>query len=169
METAASTPEDDAQERGRRGTSRWFQRVLPMTGLAVALVALLALVWPAFRAEVALSTSRQPQPYVELYFPRLGPTGAPVTCLRRGGSVQVWFVVASHLERTERLAFRVRLDPRGAGERPLRSAGSVSVAPDDPRGVRRTFDLPRGTGYTVTVALPSLDQQLRAHCRGGRS
>jgi hypothetical protein len=140
-----------------------------VTGLVLALVAVAALVSPAFRDQVALSTTRQPQPYVELFFPRTTPSGAPATCLRRGDSVRVRFVVASHLERTQRLRFRVRLDRAAEGRRTLRRVGSVRATPGTARVVRRAFVLPRGEGYTVTVALPALDQHVRAHCRGRRS
>lgn len=166
MDHAETAPED-AQERRPVKPSPWFHRVLPVTGLLAVLVALGALVLPGFRDQVALSTSRQPESYVELYFPRTTPTGAPATCLRRGDSVLVRFVVASHLASPEALGYRVRVKARG--DAVLRRTGTVRVRPDSARTVRRAFVLPRGAEYAVTVALPALDQRVRAHCPGGRS
>ena len=50
--------------------ARWFQRVLPVTGLVLAVAALLALVFPGFREQVALSATHEPQRYVALSFGR---------------------------------------------------------------------------------------------------
>ena len=149
-------------------TPPWFQRVLPVTGLLVALITLGALLSPAFRDQVALSTSRQPQAYVELFFPRTTASRAPATCTRRGDSVRVRFVVASHLDQRQDVGYRVRVNPTGKDLRTRRKAGAIRLDPGSSRVVRKRFELPRGTGYTVTVVLPALDQQVRAHCRGAR-
>ena len=115
-----------------------------------------------------LSASRQPQPYVELYFaPPAGPV-AQVVCQRRGAVVGVRFVVASHLEKSNRWPTGSRSTPPRKGQRTQRKAGSVQTFPDTPTQVNKAFALPRGTAYTVSVMLPALGQQLRAHCAGRR-
>jgi hypothetical protein len=168
VDSADTEPQQDAPEQQTADAPRWFQRVLPVTGLVIAVIALAALAVPAFRDQVKLSVSRQPQPYVELYFARsVGPV-AQVVCQRRGSAVGVRFVVASHLERSQAVAYRVSVDPASKGRRTLRKAGSAHTFPNKPTEVRKVFALPRGTAYTVSVTLPALDQQLRAHCSGRR-
>jgi hypothetical protein len=157
------TPPEDAP-----AASRWFQRVLPLSAVVAVLIALAALVSPAFRDQVELSTSRQAQPFVALYFART-TDGTQVVCSRKGRSVRVLFDVASHLERQQRLAYRVSVLSTAKGAKAQRKAGSVQSAPGATTQVQKTFVLPRHEGYTVSVSLPALDQQLRAHCSGRRS
>jgi hypothetical protein len=67
------------------------------------------------------------------------------------------------------VAYRVVVDPSAKGRRTLRKAGSASTSPGAPREVRKAFTLPKREPYTLTVTLPALHQQLRAHCPGARS
>ena len=146
---------------------RWFQRVLPVAGLALALVALASLVVPAFRDQVELSTSRQPEPYVELYFARsAAPTGQAV-CTAHAGRAVVRFVIGSHLADEQPVAYRIAVDPVARSARTSRAAGSVRVVPGASAVVTKAFVRPR-RGYTVSVSLPAQGQQLRAHCPGQR-
>lgn len=159
----------DAQAQQTPDAPRWFQRVLPVTGLVIAVIVIAALVVPSFRDQVKLSVSRQSQPYVELYFSRtVGPV-AQVVCQRRGQAVGVRFVVASHLDQTQAVAYRVAVVPAGKGERALRKAGSARTFPGKATEVRKAFAVPRSKAYTVAVSLPAFGQQLRARCTGGRS
>lgn len=168
MDVVDAEPQQDAPEQQQPDAPRWFQRVLPVTGLVIAVIALAALVVPAFRDEVKASVSRQSQQYVELYFARsVGPV-AQIVCQRRGSAVGVRFVIASHLERSQAVAYRVAVDPTGKGQRTLRRAGSARTFPKKPTEVKTVFTLPRGAGYTVSVSLPALGQQLRARCSGRR-
>jgi len=137
--------------------------------IGVAVVGLAALLVPAFRDELALSTGRQPERYVELYFPRSATTGAPVTCVHRRGKVRVRFTVASHLERRQAIAYRVSLNPKKKGQRLRSRTGATSVSPGTTVLMRERLALPRGLGYTLSVSLPAFDQRLRAHCRGRSS
>jgi hypothetical protein len=146
---------------------RWFQRVLPVTGLALALVALAALVVPAFRDQVELSTSRQPEPYVELYFARSAAPNGQAVCTAQSGKAVVRFVVGSHLPKEQSVAYRVVVDPVAKGVRSSRAAGAVRVAPGSSAAVTKALVRPR-KGYTVSVSLPAQGQQLRAHCPGQR-
>ena len=166
-EDAVSSPDETALEADAPPAPRWFQRVLPVTGLLVALVVLAALVSPAFRDEVALSTSRQSQSYVELYFARSAAPNGQAVCAGNGKSARVRFVIASHLEERQAVAFRVALDPDAKGKRTHRRVGSVRVTPGAAFEVRKSFARPR-RGYTVSVRLPAFDQELRAHCPGRR-
>jgi hypothetical protein len=169
VDTVDTEPQPAAAEPETPAARRWFQRVLPVTGLALLLVALAALIVPAFRDQLKLSISRQAQPYVELYFARrVGPV-AQVVCLRQGSTVGVRFVIASHLHESRTVAYRVTVDPATKGRRTLHKTGSTHTTPDTPREVGKAFRLPRRPAYTLTVSLPALDQQLRAHCPGARS
>jgi hypothetical protein len=162
-EEAVETPESAPEQK-----ARWFQRVLPVTALAVVLIGVAALLIPTFRDQVELSTSRQSQSYVELYFHRTGGKAAQVMCTTKGSTVRVRFVVASHLDKRQALAYRVLLVPTAKGAKAQRKAGSVRVTPGTAVEVGTSFVRPR-KGYTVSVRLPALDQQLRAHCPGQRS
>jgi hypothetical protein len=157
---------EDIVTSPERAPARWFQRVLPVSGLVVLLIALAAVVVPSFRDQLELSLSRQPQPYVELYFARSVPAGGQAVCSRSGSTVRVRFVVASHLEHRQAVAYRVVVDPAAKGERTMRKGGSLRTAPGRATGTRTTFALPRRQGYTVSVTLPALHQQVRAHCPG---
>jgi len=163
------SPDDTSPIPAESTTPRWFQRVLPVLALGVVVIGLAALLVPAFRDELALSTSRQPQRYVELYFPRSATTGAPVTCVHRGGKVRVKFAVASHLERRQAVAYRVAVNPHKKGQRIRSRTGATPVSPGTTALMRERLALPRGLGYTVSVSLPAFDQRLRAHCRGRSS
>jgi hypothetical protein len=169
VDSVDTEPQQADPEQGTPAPRRWFERVLPVTGLALLVIALAALVVPAFRDQVKLSISRQDEPYVELYFARRTGPVAQVVCLRRGSTVGVRFVIASHLEKTRRVAYRVTLDPAAKGRRTLHKAGSAGTTPGTPREVRTTFTLPKREPYTLTVTLPARRQQLRAHCAGARS
>jgi hypothetical protein len=162
-------PQQADPEQGTPAPRRWFHRVLPVTGLVLLVIALAALAIPGFRDQVKLSISRQTQPYVELYFARRTGPVAQAVCLRQGSTVGVRFVIASHLEKSQRVAYRVVVDPSAKGRRTLRKAGSASTSPGAPREVRKAFTLPKREPYTLTVTLPALHQQLRAHCPGARS
>lgn len=153
--TATGTPNEP-----QGGTTRWYQRVLPVTALAVAAVALGALVVPGVRHQLALSASHRTEPYVELYFARPA-SGVPVACSSSGGTARVAFAVTSHLDDAERLDYDVVVDG-------VRQAGSVRVEPG------RTTQVTRFLGsaedpYEVSVRLPSVGEQLRAHCPGAGS
>ena len=147
---------------------RWFERVLPMTAVAVALIGVAAILVPGFRDQLDLSTSRESQPYVELYFARSTAANGQAVCTTRGNKALVRFVVGSHLEKRQGVAYRVALDPNAKRTKTLRQVGSVRVTPGTSVEVAKWFPRPRGA-YTVSVRLPALDQQLRAHCPGRRS
>jgi hypothetical protein len=148
---------------------RWFQRVLPTTILGIALIGLAGLVVPGFREQVELSVSRQPQPFVELYFPTPSRPGPQVICARESdGTVAVSFVVVSHLVRTQALDYHVSVDPQAERASTRRAVGSVRATPGAIHEVRSRFALPARAAYTVSVTLPTLDQQIRARCPGRR-
>ncbi len=149
---------DELQTRPAGQRPRWYQRVLPVTGLVLALLALAAVVSPAFRHQVALSTSRQPQPFVELYFWGAGHAGhaGKALCGR-----QVRFTVVSHLEETRTLTYRVTVG--GEDGRP----GSIRIRPGETRDVTTRVS-PPPEPHTVAVRIPDLDQHLLAHCGGGQ-
>ncbi len=119
----------------------WYQRVLPVTGVVVLVIALAALVVPAFRDQVQASFSRQPDPYVELYFTRTPGPVAQAVCVRRGATVGVRFVIASHLERNQAVAWRAVVDPAGKGKA-RGKAGTVGTTPGKFVEVKKAFAVP---------------------------
>ncbi len=147
---------DQVEPEVDRG-ARWYQRVLPVTTLVVAAFALAALTVPGFRDQVALSASHRTEPYVELAFPRPA-VGAPVVCTTSTGTPRVEFLLTSHLEGTEELAYRVSVGR-------VKERGTVTVEPGETAQVTRFLGRSERP-YVVTVRLPSTDQVLRAHCPG---
>jgi len=147
-------------------SARWHHRVVPVTGIVLALLAVAALVSPGFRDQVVLSTSRQPQPFVELFFTQTAQyADAGSRCVRDGDSLGVAFTVASHLEAPDSLAFQVSVDPaRDEGIQ----RGVVDLDPGESRDVRTWVTAPDDRAQTVTVRLPDLDQELRARCPAAR-
>lgn len=140
--------------------ARWYQRVLPVTTLALVLVALAALAFPGFRHQLPLSASHRDEPYVELYFAR-SADGPPAACRASGGVAKVTFAVRSHLEETRRIGYAVVVGG-------VRRSGSVEVESG------RTAEVTRFAGradrdYDVSVRLRKLDQRLSAHCAGAAS
>lgn len=138
---------------------RWWQRVLPVTGLALVTLAVAALLVPDVRQQVLLSATHQPQEYVALSFAR-DAAGLPVTCAVQGREVRVRFVVSSQLREPDRVGYVVVVTARGAEHR---QPGHVRL---DPGQVARvTEQLPLASDrYAVDVRLTGLDQHIHARC-----
>jgi hypothetical protein len=141
-------------------TGRWFQRVVPVSSLVLALVALAALVFPGFRDQLELSASHRREPYTELYFARAAD-GTQVVCTTSGGFVRVGFEVRSHLSEARDLDFEVTSG--GAHE-----TGTLRVDPGQTVQVTRLLARSARPAYTVSVRLPAMDEELHAHCPGTR-
>jgi hypothetical protein len=151
-----TTTENAPQER----SARWYQRVLPVSGLVLAAVALAALVLPGFRDQIALSASHETDPYVELYFART-PAGTQLVCTTLAGQADVRFAVTSHLAQEQDLAYDVSVGDE-------HQTGSVTTKPGETVDIAETLAHPSGP-YDVQVHLPDLDQRLQAHCAGRSS
>lgn len=141
--------------------SRWYQRVLPVTGLVLAVAALLALVFPGFREQVALSATHEPQQYVALSFGR-APDGTVVFCTGSRSAVKVQFAVESHLAESRELEYELSVGDN-------RRTGTVRVDPGETTEVTRAVRRPADGRFEVTVRLPEVGQQVLAHCSGARS
>jgi hypothetical protein len=139
---------------------RWFQRVLPVSGLVLLVLALAALALPAFRGQVGLSASHRPDPYVELYFARTA-AGTQVVCTSSAGKAEVRFAVTSHLDDEQDLAYDVTV---GDDEK----SGSVALEPGETAEVAKSVARTGRGRYDVSVTLPDTGQQLTAHCPGAR-
>jgi hypothetical protein len=154
-----------AQARGAAGDAvdrrrpRWWQRVVPMTGLAVVGgVALVTL--PGMGDQIDLSTSRQPQPFVELFLTTSGDT----VCAK--GPALVRFQVQSHLSDRQALTWTASLDPKGPGKT-RRATGELTLAPGQSAIRLVRLKAPGDRSHTVTVRLNDRPEMLRIHCRGG--
>lgn len=131
--------------------------MLPVTTLALGLITIAALASPGVRHQLELSASHRAEPYVELAFAR-PQSGPPVVCSTSGGTPRVVFEVTSHLAGTEQLDYELVVGR-------VHEEGSVTVEPGETAQVTRF--LGRSTRpYAVAVRLPSVDEELRAHCPG---
>jgi hypothetical protein len=140
---------------------RWWQRVVPVMVLAlVAGTAVLALADSS--DEIALSTARQPEEYVELVLTRSPDKLCGSKALR------VTFAMTSHLATTQRLGWQVRLDPAGKKPAKVAGKGEVLAPPDVTRGVTLRASAPSKT-YDLTVTIPGRPERLRVHCNGASS
>lgn len=139
----------------------WHRRVVPVTTLVVGLVALLALLLPGVRDQLALSATHEPQEYVALSFAR-GDDGTVVTCAREAGAVRVGFVVTSGLSEGRELGYVVTVGDSEAD-------GNVVVEPGESSGVVRALPVPDGKRYDVEVRLPDEGRRVLAHCGGAAS
>ncbi len=124
---------------------------------------------PGFRHAAEFSLTRQASPYVELYFEGPAARADPAACARPGGSVTVRFAVESHLDAARPVAYRVVLDPRPAGTKPVRRTGEVETRPGETRRVVERLRAPGRGGYRVEVSLPALDEHLVVRCAGDRA
>lgn len=140
-------------------TAPWWKRVVPVTGLVLAALALAALVIPGFRDQVALSASHRTDPYVELFFAP-DPAGVPLVCTTSDRQVEVRFAVTSHLADDEGLAYDVSVGDE-------QQSGRVTTKPGSTTEVAVSLARPSGP-YDVRVDLPGLDQRLQAHCPGAK-
>jgi len=141
-------------------TSRWYQRVVPVCALVVALGAALALVSPGFREQVALSATHQPQEYVALSFGRTAE-GTVALCTSSRDRVGVRFVVESHLRQPRELAYAIVVGD-------ARRTGAVAVEPGETTEVSRRLPRPARGPFTIVVRLPDVGERVVAHCPGAR-
>lgn len=133
--------------------------MLPVTALAVGLVALLAVLLPGVRDQVALSASHQPQEYVALSFAR-SPAGTVPVCGGGADRVTVRFTVDSALGEDRTLDYVVTAGP-------ARRTGTVTVEPGETVDVTKVLDRP-AREFDLVVRLPDVDREVHAHCRGAR-
>ena len=141
------------------GDLHWWQRLLPVSGIAALVLALAAYAFPGLDDEIEVSTTREPQPFLELYL-----TGRPAAVCA-GDVAQVRFRVESHLRRVRTLGYRVGVDPAGPRET-VRRRGRTRIAPDQGKSVRTEVAAPAGTAYDITVRLRHRPERLRIHCDG---
>ncbi len=132
---------------------RWYQRAVPMGGLAA--VALAATLYALPDDEVELSTTRQPQEFVELYL-ATKPQAVCRTHLLR-------FQLHSHLEERRTLDYRITV-ARGGEQQPVDAKGRVRLMPDRSKTVRTEVSAPSRSAYTVTIDLRGRPELIRIHC-----
>lgn len=137
----------------------WFRRAVPVTALAVGLVALLALVFPGVREQLALSATHQTQPYVALAFAR-DDTGNVVTCGGDAQQVRVDFDVVGRLDAPRDVAWIVTVHRD-------RRTGTATVDPGRTVEVSQLLPRPKARHYTVSVELPGEDREVHARCPRG--
>jgi hypothetical protein len=119
--------------------------VLAVTALVLVIVS------PWVRHQLALSFTRQPDTYTELYFAGSRPVSG--TDIANQPQVIVSFVVANHENGPTRYSYLVRvLD--AAGRLAAQRAGSISVANGEERSNRVALAVPAGSAWsTVDVNL----------------
>src|SRR3954447_9950341 len=106
-------PRPGRASRGKPVTSdapeqraRWYRRVLPVTGLLLAIGGVLVQVFPGVRDQVALSATHRQQEYVALSFGRAAD-GTVLECAGSRRTVKVRFAVDSHLMHDRALTYRL--------------------------------------------------------------
>jgi hypothetical protein len=142
------------------GGLHWWQRLLPVSGIAAVVLALVTYAFPGLDDELEVSTSRKQHPFVELYL--TSPPGA--VCA--SDSPQVRFRVESHLKRVRTLGYRIGVDPAGSRAQTVRKRGRTRIAPGQAKSLRRKVSAPVGTAYDLTVRLQHRPERLRIHCDG---
>ncbi len=150
--------ESHASATGGTVSPRWWQRALPLTGLAV-LLTIAAIAFGGGNEQIKLSTTRQEQPFVEL-----GLTTAPQQ-LCGAKVVRFGYTVVSHLDSAETLGLRVTATPVAGGGK-VTKQGNVAFAPGQARSLQAKLKAPQGK-YDVTVAIADRPETLRVHCAGG--
>ena len=144
--------------RTRRGGRLLRTPAALLAILAVAVLAVVTLV-PGGRHQVALSVSRVPSSYLELYF-------APGQRSPRCGSTRrlvVRFRLVSHLQGTERVRYVVRGDSARSTGLPV--SGRTTLSPGGRARVQRTVAPPRAKRYRIVVRLPGRAEALSLRCQ----
>lgn len=139
----------------------WHRRVVPVTTSVIGLVALLALLLPGVRDQLALSATHEQQEYVALSFAR-SDDGTVATCERADGQVRVGFLVTSALSGDRELGYVVTVGDSEVD-------GNVVVAPGESTGVVRVLPLPDTRKFDIEVRLPDEGRRVLAHCGGAAS
>lgn len=134
-----------------------------LLGVTAVAVLLAVAVVPGAARQVALSTTRQPTPFVELYF---GPHG-DASCPARAGRLRVGFTVVSHLASPRRLAYTVGV--RTAAGRESHRTGEIRLAPGRRTHVERVLRVRGARPSEVVVRLPARDQEIRLRCTAPRA
>ena len=162
-ESHASVAEGSAPgEAGGTGTGtavrvRWWQRVLPVTALAV-LAAAATVTLAGGNDQIKLSTTRQEQPFVEL-----GLTRSPLQVCSAGRPL-LRFNVVSHLATARTLRFTVATVPALKGQERFARQGGVEIAPGATRSLRTRLRPPARGAYDVAVTIQDRPEALRVHC-----
>lgn len=141
---------------------RWYQRALPVTALAGLGIAAVALALPGLDDEIELSTSRQPQPFVELSL-----SGAPAELCAGGDTPRVRFRVESHLPELRRIGYTITVTTQG--REVSREGAKLRIGPGQAKSVWTQVAAPAASPYTVSVDLRNRPETVRVHCPGGRA
>ena len=145
-----------------RSEPRWWQRALPATVLAGIAATVAVATVPGLSDEIKLSTSRTPQPFVELFL------GAPTDGACASDQPRLRFRVQSHLLDQQELTGTIAVDPEGAGQTVL-TTGTLLIAPGEEKIRDVPIAAPASGAYTVTLSLTDRPETLRVHCDGGTS
>jgi hypothetical protein len=156
--TPAPTREGTTPDEGTRGP-RWWERLVPVAGLALALAAAAAFALPGLEDELELSTGRQPQPFVELYL-----SGRPANVCAGGETARVRFRVRSHLGEPRRIGYTISVTAKG--REVSRRAAKMRIGPGRAKRVRTRVAAPAAAPYTVSVNLRHRPETVRVHCPG---
>ncbi len=150
--------EDPAEQAG---SPRWYQRALPVTAIAGLGLAAVALALPGLDDDIELSTSRQPQPFVELFL-----SAPPAELCDGGDAPRVRFRVVSHLEELRRIGYTISVTSQG--REVSREVAKLRIGPGQAKSVWTQVAAPDAP-YTVTVDLRNRPETVRVHCPGSQA
>jgi hypothetical protein len=139
----------------------WWQRAVPVTGFAALAVTGALLMLPEDQVEV--STSRSPQPFVELFLTHQPDKSCDAD------SATLRFRMVSHLQRTSTLRYRVAVDPAGSAKATVRERGKVRLDPGRTKTVRVDLPATPSGAHDITLRLQQRPEQLRIHCEEATS
>ena len=136
----------------------WWRRALPLGALALVVVLAVTALGHS-DAQVRASTTREPQPFLEL-----GLTRSPddVCGPRR---VVLRFALTSHYPTAQTLDVAVAAEPVPAGRGEVRRR-TVTMQPEGTVSLTDRLPAPRGE-YDVVVSVADHPERLRIHCDGG--
>ncbi len=140
-------------------SGRVVTRALPVSALVAAAAIAAVVLSPTVRRELSVSFTRQPTPYVELYF--TNPDSAR-SCPAESGELPIDATVRSHLADPATIAYDVSVAT--ASRTFSRRTSTVATSPGQPSAVQTTVRVPARGAYDVSVTLPGRSEHLLLHC-----
>jgi hypothetical protein len=141
----------------RPAGDRLAMRAVPVVCVLALLCAAALIASPTLRRQMDLSFTRQPEPYVDLYF---ADVAAARSCHAVRGTSALRVSVASHLTAPRRLRYLAQVMPAGVGDR---STGVLATTPGQVSTATVRMRVP-ADAYSVRIRLLGRPGQLLVHC-----